>query len=100
MRWLFVVGTDSLATRSEFAGEIRQTPLQPLDAVGEEAHHLIEIVNRPILERNSALELHDSLVHRRIVLARIYIAFHDGAVVTEDGVEFPYPPDPGIRLIR
>lgn len=29
----------------------------------------------------------------------IYIAFHDGAVVTEDGVEFPYPPDPGIRLI-
>ena len=30
----------------------------------------------------------------------IYIAFHDGAVVTEDGVEFPYPPDPGIRLIH
>ena len=30
----------------------------------------------------------------------IYIAFHDGAVVTEHGVEFPYPPDPGIRLIR
>jgi len=30
----------------------------------------------------------------------IYIAFHDGAVVTEDGVEFPYPPDRGIRLIR
>ncbi len=30
----------------------------------------------------------------------IYIAFHDGAVVTEDGVIFPYPPDPGIRLIR
>jgi len=30
----------------------------------------------------------------------IYIAFHDGAVVTEDGVEFPYPPDPEIRLIR
>ncbi len=30
----------------------------------------------------------------------IYIAFHDGAVVTADGVEFPYPPDPGIRLIR
>ena len=30
----------------------------------------------------------------------IYIAFHDGAVVTEDGVEFPYPPDPGIRVIR
>ena len=30
----------------------------------------------------------------------IYIAFHDGAIVTEDGVEFPYPPDPGIRLIR
>ena len=30
----------------------------------------------------------------------IYIAFHDGAVVTEDGVVFPYPPDPGIRLIH
>ena len=30
----------------------------------------------------------------------IYIAFHDGAVVTEEGVVFPYPPDPGIRLIR
>jgi hypothetical protein len=30
----------------------------------------------------------------------IYIAFHDGAVVTEDGVNFPYPPDPGIRLIH
>ncbi len=30
----------------------------------------------------------------------IYIAFHDGAVVTKDGVEFPYPPDPGIQLIR
>ena len=30
----------------------------------------------------------------------IYIAFHDGAVVTENGVEFPYPPDQGIRLIR
>ncbi len=29
----------------------------------------------------------------------IYIAFHDGAVVTEDGVAFPYPPDQGIRLI-
>jgi hypothetical protein len=68
MRRLFVVGTDSLAIRSEFAGELRQTPLQSLDAVGEEAHHLVEIVNRPILERNSALELHDSLVHRRIVL--------------------------------
>jgi hypothetical protein len=30
----------------------------------------------------------------------IYIAFHDGAVVTAEGVMFPYPPDPGIRLIR
>lgn len=30
----------------------------------------------------------------------IYIAFHDGAVVTPRGVEFPYPPDPGIRIIR
>jgi hypothetical protein len=30
----------------------------------------------------------------------LYIAFHDGAVVTEEGVEFPYPPDQGIRIIR
>ena len=30
----------------------------------------------------------------------MYIAFHDGAVVTPRGVEFPYPPDPGIRIIR
>jgi hypothetical protein len=30
----------------------------------------------------------------------MYIAFHDGAVVTTRGVEFPYPPDPGIRIIR
>ena len=30
----------------------------------------------------------------------IYIAFHDGGVVTPRGVEFPYPPDPGIRIIR
>lgn len=30
----------------------------------------------------------------------LYIAFHDGAVVTEDGVVFPYPPDQGIRIIR
>ncbi len=30
----------------------------------------------------------------------MYIAFHDGAVVTPRGIEFPYPPDPGIRIIR
>ncbi|NOR14491.1 MAG: hypothetical protein GQ544_02180 [Candidatus Aminicenantes bacterium] len=30
----------------------------------------------------------------------LYIVFHDGAVVTEDGVVFPYPPDQGIRIIR
>ncbi|MXW03163.1 MAG: hypothetical protein F4X59_03945 [Holophagales bacterium] len=30
----------------------------------------------------------------------LYIAFHDGAIVTPRGIEFPYPPDPGIRIIR
>jgi len=30
----------------------------------------------------------------------LYIAFHDGAVVTENGVVFPYKPDQGIRLIK
>ena len=30
----------------------------------------------------------------------VYVAFHDGAIVTPRGVEFPYPPDPGIRLIK
>ena len=30
----------------------------------------------------------------------LYIAFHDGAVITERGVEWPYPPDQGIRIIR
>lgn len=30
----------------------------------------------------------------------LYIAFHDGAIVTERGIEFPYPPDQGIRIIR
>ncbi len=30
----------------------------------------------------------------------IYIAFHDGAIVTEEGVVFPYTPDQGIRVIR
>jgi len=30
----------------------------------------------------------------------MYIAFHDGGIVTPRGVEFPYPPDPGIRVIR
>jgi len=30
----------------------------------------------------------------------LYIAFHDGVVVTESGVVFPYKPDQGIRLIK
>lgn len=30
----------------------------------------------------------------------LYIAFHDGAVITERGVEWPYPPDQGMRIIR
>ena len=30
----------------------------------------------------------------------LYIAFHDGAIVTEEGVEFPYPPVEGIRIIQ
>ena len=30
----------------------------------------------------------------------LYIASHDGAVVTEEGVVLPYPPDQGIRIIR
>ena len=30
----------------------------------------------------------------------IYIAFHDGAIVTKEGVMFPYPPDQKIRIIR
>ena len=30
----------------------------------------------------------------------LYICLHDGAVVTERGVEFPYPTDQGIRIIR
>jgi hypothetical protein len=30
----------------------------------------------------------------------LYIAFHDGAVVTNKGVVFPYPPDQGIRIIH
>jgi len=29
----------------------------------------------------------------------VYIAFHDGVIVTEEGVEFPYPPVEGIRII-
>ena len=64
------MGTDSLATRSEFVGELRQTLFQSFDAVGEEAYHLVEVVDRPILKRNSALEFHDLLVHRQILLAR------------------------------
>lgn len=30
----------------------------------------------------------------------IYIGFHDGAIVMDKGVEFPYPPVEGIRIIR
>jgi hypothetical protein len=30
----------------------------------------------------------------------LYIVFHDGVMVTEHGVEFPYPPAQGIRIIR
>jgi len=30
----------------------------------------------------------------------LYIAFHDGVVVTEEGIVFPYPPDQGIRIIQ
>jgi len=30
----------------------------------------------------------------------LYICVHDGAMVTERGVEFPYPPCQGIRIIR
>jgi hypothetical protein len=30
----------------------------------------------------------------------LYIQFHDGVMVTERGVEYPYPPDQGIRIIH
>lgn len=30
----------------------------------------------------------------------LYIAFHDGVIVTPRGIEFPYPPDSGMRIIR
>jgi hypothetical protein len=30
----------------------------------------------------------------------IYICIHDGAVVTERGMEYPYPPVSGIRIIK
>jgi len=30
----------------------------------------------------------------------LYMCLHDGAMVTERGVEFPYPPNQGIRIIR
>jgi len=30
----------------------------------------------------------------------LYLAFHDGVIVTEDGVKFPYEPDQGIRIIK
>lgn len=66
---LLVVRTDILATRPEAAAELRYSPLQSLDPVGEEANHLVEIADRLILERDSTLELHDSLFHSRIVLA-------------------------------
>lgn len=29
----------------------------------------------------------------------LYLCFHDGAMLTENGVEFPYPPAQGIRII-
>jgi hypothetical protein len=69
VRWLLFVRTDFLAACSESVGELGYTSLQSLDPVGEEANHLVEIADRLILERNSALELRDSLFHRRIVLA-------------------------------
>ncbi len=72
MRRLLVVGTDFLATCSESVGKIRHTLLQSFDPVGEEANHLVEITDRLILERDSALELHDSLFHRRSVLAHTW----------------------------
>ena len=30
----------------------------------------------------------------------LYVAFHDGAIVTPRGIEFPYPPDQAMRVIR
>ena len=30
----------------------------------------------------------------------LYIAFHDGVMLTEDGIEFPYPADQDIRVIK
>ena len=63
------MGTDFLVIRSQFVGEFRQAPFQTFDAIGEEAYYLVEVADRPILKRSSALEFHDSLVHRRIVLA-------------------------------
>jgi hypothetical protein len=30
----------------------------------------------------------------------LYMCLHDGAMVTERGVEFPYPPNQGIHIIR
>ena len=68
MRRLLVVRTDFLAASPESVGELRHTPLQSLDPVGEEANHLVEIADRLILKRDSALELQDSLFHCRIVL--------------------------------
>jgi hypothetical protein len=30
----------------------------------------------------------------------LYVCMHDGAMVTERGIEFPYPPAQGIHIIR
>jgi len=30
----------------------------------------------------------------------LYACLHDGAIVSENGVEFPYPPTKGIYVIR
>ena len=30
----------------------------------------------------------------------LYICLHDGVMVTERGVEFPYPPCQGIRVVH
>jgi hypothetical protein len=69
VRRRLVVWADFLVTRSQPVGEIRYTPLQSLDPVGEEANHLVESTDGLILERYSALELRDSVFHRQIVVA-------------------------------
>ena len=56
-----------LATRPEPVGELGHALLQLLDAIGEQANHLVEIADRLILEGDSALELRDSVFHCRSV---------------------------------